>query len=478
MPYGVVPYGVDPYGNPDAPTTGDVVEVELPGVYVDTLVFDEATENLLLLNAVPEKGSTGNSVDTHITFEVFDTTGDVLDASTLNVTVDGVAAIVGGVAQVGFDGPDSAITGDATNVLRVVIDPTTDFDSEAIVVVVVSVTNSGGTPTLDETYVFKIQDVTAPKLLAALATDHMTVRVEFDEAMTAEDADAANDALNPANYTFTTSTQPAVPIEAVSVTQVTDAVYDITLDIEMTPNAAYTVTVLGAEDLFGNAIVAPDNEADFVGYACPAPADRDFNLWDMVGPLQKQMDADDGTFEKFIGCFQEVVDLLLCLVDRFSEVYDLDYAPEAFIDAMLVDLGNPFTFSLSLTDKRRLLRILVDLYRLKGTAQGIINAVRFFVGVEVEVEPLNDKADYWVLGEDELGVDTYLGPSEQYLLYSFRIIAPYALTDEQRDRIRAIAEYMKPAHEHLVSIDEPEVPDVIDHWELGLSLLGEETDLH
>ena len=57
MPYGVIPYGVNPYGNDDAPVIGDVVEVELPGVYVDALVFDEATESLLLLNMVPRRGA-------------------------------------------------------------------------------------------------------------------------------------------------------------------------------------------------------------------------------------------------------------------------------------------------------------------------------------------------------------------------------------------------------------------------------------
>ena len=478
MPYGVIPYGTDPYGNPEAPVAGDVIEVELPGVYVDALVFDETTEALLLLNMDPEKGSTGAPVNTHIVFEVFDTTGSTVDASMLNVAVDGVAAIVNGVFEAAFDGASSTITGDATDTLHVVIDPLANFVSEAVVVVNVVAANNAATHTIDETYVFKIDDVTAPKLLAARALGHMTVRVEYDEPMLAVSATGAADALNPALYTFTTASEPAVPIEAVSVAKVTDAEYDITLDIDMTPNAVYTVTVVDVEDIFDNAIVAPDNDADFNGYACPAPEDRDFVLWDMVGPLQKQMDDGDGTYEKMIACFQEVVDLLLCLADGFAEIYDPDYGSEVFVDAMLADLGNPFKFSLTLVDKRRLIRVLLDIYRLKGTAQGIINAVRFFVGIEVEVEPLNDPEFYWMLGEEELGWDTYLGPSEQVLLYSFRINAPYALTETERERITEIAEYMRPAHEHLVEVAEPDDAGEPDHWEIGESLLGEETDLH
>lgn len=474
MPYGVIPYGVNPYGNGDAPVVGDVVEVELPGVYIDALVFDESTEGILLLNMDPEKGSAGNAVDVDVTFEVFDTTGGVLDASTLSVTIDGVDAVISGVAQAGFA---ANITGDATDVLHISINPDDDFVSESIVEVDVEVANDGGL-TLVETYVFKIDDVTAPKLLSALALDHMTVRVEFDEAMKAMDAVATDDALNPDNYAFSTPTQPAVPIFAVSVVKVTDFQYDITLDIEMTPGAVYTVVVSGVEDSQGNAIAAPDDDAVFSGYVCPAPAERDFLLWDMLPPLPKQLDADVEFFEKFIGCFQEVTDLLLCLIDRFAETFDPDYAPEAFVDAMLVDLGNPFRFALTLTDKRRLIRILLDIYRAKGTAVGIVNAVRFFLGVEVEVEPLNDPLGQWQLGEDELGIDTYLAPSDLYLIYSFRIVAPYVLTAEQRVRVREIAQYMRPAHEHLVEIQEPvEVIDP-DHWALGLSLLGDETDLH
>lgn len=477
MPYGVIPYGVDPYGNPDAPVVGDVVEVELPGVYVDALVFDESTVSLQLLNLVPEKGSSGNAVSTSINFEVFDTTGGVLVASTLNVTVDGVAAVVGGHFQTGFDGPASLITGDASDVLHVVIDPTTDFTSESIVVVDVDVKNTTAVG-LVETYVFKIADVTTPKLLSALALDHMLVRVEFDEAMKASNAAATDDALNPNNYAFSTPTQPAVPIYAVSVVKVTDFQYDITVHMEMTPGAVYTVDVSAVEDAFGNVIAPPDDAAEFSGYACPAPAERDFLLWDMLPPLPKQLDADVGYFEKFIGCFQEVTDLLLCLIDRFAETLDPDYAPEAFADAMLADLGNPFEFALSLADKRRLIRVLLDIYRSKGTAAGIIYAVRFFLGIEVEVEPLNDPEGQWELGEDELGIGTLLAPSDLYLIYSFRIIAPFALTEEQRLRIRELALYMKPAHEHLVEIQEPAVPEDIDHWALGLSLLGDETDLH
>ncbi len=76
------------------------------------------------------------------------------------------------------------------------------------------------------------------------------------------------------------------------------------------------------------------------------------------------------------------------------------------------------------------------------------------------------------------GGDFVLGSSNRRLLYSFRVLSPVALTDTQREQITAIAEYMKPAHTHLIGVFDPPVDEVLDHWLLGLSVMGESTDLH
>ncbi|HBU43612.1 MAG TPA: phage tail protein [Microbacterium sp.] len=52
------------------------------------------------------------------------------------------------------------------------------------------------------------------------------------------------------------------------------------------------------------------------------------------------------------------------------------------------------------------------------------------------------------------------------------------LTDAQRSQLRAIVEYLKPAHTHFVNLIEPAPPAFIDHWELGVSEIGVTTDLH
>ena len=62
-------------------------------------------------------------------------------------------------------------------------------------------------------------------------------------------------------------------------------------------------------------------------------------------------------------------------IDVFTQIADINRAPEPFIDLILADLGNPFRFDLDLNEKRRLAKTLVDIYKLKGTKIGIIDAV-------------------------------------------------------------------------------------------------------
>jgi len=212
----------------------------------------------------------------------------------------------------------------------------------------------------------------------------------------------------------------------------------------------------------------------FVAFVPPAPADRQFDLIRLLPLLNREEDATEDLL-KFITCLQEIVDLLLFDADRWVDILDPDVAGEPFLDAMLADLGNPFEFDLSEIDKRRLISVLVAMYKQKGTVPGIINTIRFFLGFDVTVVPFNTTS--WILGEDTLGDDTILGPSAQFNLYAFNLVAPIALTVEQRKRIRSLVELMKVAHEHFVDLIEPDTT-VFDHVELGESELGDTFLLH
>jgi hypothetical protein len=143
---------------------------------------------------------------------------------------------------------------------------------------------------------------------------------------------------------------------------------------------------------------------------------------------------------------------------------------------MLADLGNPFPFDMGTLEKRKLAACLVCMVRQKGTAVGIENAVRFFLGLEVQIDAHHVTS--LVLGESELGVDWVLGPSDRRALYTFDLVVGRALTARERDQMVQIAEWMKPVHTHIGRLREPVVPVLVAHWVLGVSRLSETTILH
>ena len=117
------------------------------------------------------------------------------------------------------------------------------------------------------------------------------------------------------------------------------------------------------------------------------------------------------------------------------------------------------------------------MYQQKGTAIGIRNAIRFFLGIEIEAIT-GLAATALVLGVSELGIDWELGPSDRFARYAFDVKVGRVLTPTERKHLRALVNNVKPAHTHFVNLLEPTVPIVPDHWELGVSEVGETSTLH
>lgn len=442
--------------------------VELPGLYADNVAAIVAVERPLLINRDPGPGETGVPLEWFVALEVLDPGPDGVDRSATRVWVDGVLAFDGGAVaelQAGFDGPRAVIL-ETADTLRVLLDPTVPFTSEATVAVrVVSQTN-GGAHALDQTYTFKAEDRTAPRVVAAQATGQRTVQIGFDEDVVVTD---------PAGFVIAPLAFPAVPLASVSAVAA-GGVVSLVLDGEMTPDVLHEVVVAGVADAFGNPVAPPDDRAVFAGFRPARPAARRFDLWTMLPRHNRRIDVT-GDLRRFIACLQEVADLLLAEADRYPDVFDLERAPEEFLDLILHDLGNPFPFDLDALGKRRLSSVLVEMYRQKGTAAGIENAIRFFLGIDVTaVTPFTGTA--LVLGESELGVDWELGPAERFARYAFNVEVDVPLSVIERRQIRAIVDYLKPAHTHFVDLVEPVPPPVFDHWELGVSELGWTADLH
>lgn len=182
--------------------------------------------------------------------------------------------------------------------------------------------------------------------------------------------------------------------------------FDLTLNWEMTPGCSYQITAgPNTEDDVGNLIDTTYNTTFFTGFMPEYPEGRAFSHWKHMVPLKNRLEDATQDLKRTSNCIQEVLNWMMYYIDHFTDQWDPDKATPEQIDAMLYDMGNPFASwtELELTDieKKKLLRILIDIYKSKGTAWGIEQTVYFLLGEIVDcVEYLTGG---WVLGVDELG---------------------------------------------------------------------------
>jgi phage tail-like protein len=451
------------------------VELELPAVYLDAIVLDPTPTRPTVINRDPEPGEVEVPLGTAISLDLTDVGPDGIDIAATQVFVAGVLAFSNGSFEPGFNTERSAMSLPVPDTLRLVLGPPAPFLSLQQVEIRVVTRTIGGAFSLDTSWSFTCEDRTPPRVVGAQAQELQRVRLGFDEAVKQSTPSADDDALNPACYTITRLSAPAVDVNVLAIEAVSDAAVDLITDVVLTPGGSYRVAVTSVVDAVGNPIVPPDNAATFTGFVPPAPAARTFNLYGLLPQLNRREDQT-GDLQRFLACVQEVVDLLLYDVDRFPDIFDPDLAPEATLDLMLGELGNPFLFELEVTDKRRLLNVLVAIYREKGTGIGITNAIRFFLALEVQITSY--RGEGLLLGDALLGENWILGPSDAFAAYAFEIVVPRVLQPEERTRLRQIVDYMRPAHTHFVRLVEPTLPETIDHLELGLSDLGENWLLH
>lgn len=445
-----------------------MASIELPTLTINAVAAIVAASRPLLTNRNPGPDERDAPLTSTVALEIVDPGPAGVDREVTRVWIDGALAFDGAATASiasAFGGARAVVTQTA-DTLRVVLDPIAPFISQAAVTVrVVSDTTGGGHP-LDETYAFTVEDRTAPRLVAAVARSPRVVRLAFDEPIVVVDPSAISIAALDA---------PAVPLSVVDASA-TGSLVDLTVSAEITPDARYRVTVAGVTDAHGNPCAPPFDAVVVLGFRPARPATRRFDPWSMLPKHNRRSDVT-GDLARFIACLQEALDLLLAEIDRFPDIFDLERAPPPFLDLILRDLGNPFPFEFDELGKRRLAAVLVEMYRQKGTAVGIRNAVRFFLGVDIEAITAL-AATALVLGESELGVDWELGPSDRFARYAFDVKVGRVLTPSDRKQLRAIVEYLKPAHTHFVNLVEPLPPPSYDHWELGVSELGSTTLLH
>jgi phage tail-like protein len=421
-----------------------------------------------LVNRDPAPGESDVPRASAIALEVTVPTGDALDPWSVRVWVAGALAFDGSAAApigASYAAAGSGVTsGSLTE--RIVLAPVAPLPSAAVISVRVVASSGRGAARIDQTYSFTVEDISPPVVVAALSTGARSVRVVFDKAVTLTSSAAF--ALAPA-------AAPAVRGSVVGAIP-SEQMVDLTLAEPLSPAVSYAVTVVGVADANGHVLGPPGSVASFTAFQPPRPTNRRFDLWSMLPKMNRRADTT-GDLAAFVACLQEITDWLLADLDALPDLIDIERAPEWMLDLILQDLGNPFTFDLTELQKRKLASILVGIYRLKGTAPGIKNAVRFFVGLDdLVITPLT--ATTLVLGESELGVDWELGPGTRFARYAFEATVSRVLTDAERAAVQALVRYMKPAHTHFIALNEPVTLVVFDGWEIGTSELGVTTVLN
>lgn len=101
--------------------------------------------------------------------------------------------------------------------------------------------------------------------------------------------------------------------------------------------------------------------------------------------------------------------------------------------------------------------------------------MRLLFGLGCSLQPY--ASEVLALGDSALDVDWVLGPSARWGRYAFDVTVSRVLTADERTQVRALVEYMKPAHTHFVSLIEPGPPPPSFNWVLGTGLLSADSAL-
>lgn len=471
-----------------------------PGLYIDLVTPVELNRDIVLINRNPEPNECFVLVNQQLSFDIVSVGPNAIDDSSITLYINGedVSLNTTIVTNIVCDSFGNVVCDSLGNTV-VVSEPLFAFECVAITggyrctlidntgwepntTVEVRVTATDGNEALDETYLFKVEDKIQPEILKVIPASKQILRVRFNEQVLQESSTGINDALNPNNYVIDTNGDgitAVCSVNVVSVASFSATEIDVTLDVPMTNGGLYRIIPGPIADLNNNLMDVVAQNKPFVGFVYPFAPEREFSIVEMWPDAAFGLDCGINDLKRVAGTLQDITDLMLCKIDEWGQIIDPDLAPEKFLDAMLCDLGNPFAFDFTVTQKRLLVQNLVALYKLKGTKEAIVLAGQFFFSPVVTVtDVLSPLSSGLNLGTSVLGFDFEINASNELLTYSFSVQVDRDLTTDETEKFIEIIKYLKPAHTHLLSIVSPSEETVVNHWELGRSDLGENTILH
>lgn len=247
----------------------------------------------------------------------------------------------------------------------------------------------------------------------AVSLERRKVRVTFTKQPKAQYNQAIDDALNVANWsiiprpdTLVADGNPAyttVIITSVLIVEEDPLSVDICVDLDFSFDLKYQIDV-------NESVISADNTGGWIEEGTKTALFSPYNpscrqkpvvkVRSWFGKAATKYDFT-GDLEKFSGLLQDLLEQMKSLVDCFPEQFNPLYCREDFLDSRMRSLGNPFEFftsEMTITEKRRVALQLIDIYRLKGTTEGIKVAIQNILGI-VDVNVISFNENTWRIGE-------------------------------------------------------------------------------
>jgi len=181
------------------------------------------------------------------------------------------------------------------------------------------------------------------------------------------------------------------------------------------------------------------------------------HLADLLPPIYKAGDSEqpDKPLQMLMKSFGQVLDSIQDNINSFLDIWDIDTCPASFLPYISHELGWEMDRSYSQGTQRKILKLLVQLYKIKGTKVGILAILRLFLEKTVEIYNVWNRC--WrlgVSGRTELGINTWLGPGG-WSKYWFCVFFPEdTLSEEEKASAFYLVSIMRPNYTYGILRDQ------------------------
>jgi phage tail-like protein len=146
---------------------------------------------------------------------------------------------------------------------------------------------------------------------------------------------------------------------------------------------------------------------------------------------------EDDFCVRFVSAFDEVMAPVFATLDCVDAYFDPDTAPEDFVDWLAGWVGVEIDEHWDLDRRRALLHRIADLYRIRGTVEGLSTHVEMYSGVSPEI--LENGGCRW----SQTAESPMPGSVGAHLTVRLRVPDPEAVS---RRTVERIVEQSRPAH--------------------------------